>query len=83
MQEWRHSNGIMGILQQPQPHFQFFKGMFRHGLLGVTRTGHPIWFMRIGDMKTGFRSFKDSGLGTKELARHLALCMVCLEIPEQ
>ena len=66
------------ILSQPQPNFEFFKRMFRHGLLGVTKQGHPVWFMKVGDMKEGFKSYKTSGLTQRDLARHVALCMVSL-----
>ena len=37
-----------GILEQPQPHFAAIKGLFGHGCLGMSRSGRPIWVMRVG-----------------------------------
>lgn len=38
---------MASILHQPQPNFAFFKKMFRHALLGTTKDGHPVWFMKV------------------------------------
>ena len=32
--------------------------------------------MQVGDMKVGYKTFKDSQLTMRDLARHVALCMV-------
>ena len=45
--EWKKAHRVAGILKQPPPHFRFFKRMFRHGLLGTTKGGHPVWFMKV------------------------------------
>ena len=36
------------ILEQPQPHFTAIKGLFGHGCLGTSKSGRPIWVMRVG-----------------------------------
>lgn len=47
VQEWREVklNG-KGILKQPQPHYDTFKAVFTHGVLGYSRSGRPIWVMK-------------------------------------
>ena len=47
LQEWKKANDVANILHQPQPNFDFFKKMFRHALLGTTKDGHPVWFMKV------------------------------------
>lgn len=42
-----------GILQQPQPHFEAFKALFSHGVLGLSLTGRPIWVMKVGRLLIG------------------------------
>ena len=48
VQEWREVklNG-KGILKQPQPHYDTFKALFTHGVLGFSRSGRPIWVMKV------------------------------------
>ena len=47
VQEWREVklNG-KGILKQPQLHYDTFKAVFTHGVLGFSRSGRPIWVMK-------------------------------------
>ena len=48
LQEWREVKlGGKGILQQPQPHFETFKALFTHGVLGLSHGGRPIWVMKV------------------------------------
>lgn len=48
MQEWREVKlGVKNILQQPQPHYEAFKSLFSHGVLGFSHSGRPIWVMRV------------------------------------
>lgn len=35
------------ILKQPQPHFETFKALFTHGVLGLSHSGRPIWVMKV------------------------------------
>lgn len=35
------------IMQQPQPHYEAFKDLFSHGVLGFSHSGRPIWVMRV------------------------------------
>ena len=48
MQEWREVK-LQGrdMLQQPQPHFEAFKALFSHGVLGFSFSGRPIWLMKV------------------------------------
>lgn len=39
--------GGKGILGQPQPHYETFKALFTHGVLGLSRAGRPIWVMKV------------------------------------
>ena len=49
MQEWREVKlGGKDMLKQAQPHFETFKALFTHGVLGISRAGRPIWVMRVG-----------------------------------
>ena len=41
--------GGKDMLKQAQPHFETFKALFTHGVLGISRSGRPIWVMRVGD----------------------------------
>ena len=40
--------GGKDMLRQAQPHFETFKALFTHGVLGISRAGRPIWVMRVG-----------------------------------
>ena len=48
VQEWREAKlkGV-GILRQPQPHYAAIKALFGHGVLGLSKTGRPVWVMRV------------------------------------
>lgn len=48
MQEWREVK-LQGkdMLQQPQPHYEAFKALFSHGVLGFSFSGRPIWVMKV------------------------------------
>ena len=48
MQEWRDVK-LQGrdMLQQPQPHFEAFKALFSHGVLGFKFSGRPPWVMKV------------------------------------
>lgn len=35
------------ILKQAQPHFETFKALFTHGVLGISHSGRPIWVMKV------------------------------------
>lgn len=48
VQEWREVKlSGKGILKQPQPHYDTFKALFTHGVLGFSRSGRPIWVMKV------------------------------------
>jgi hypothetical protein len=48
LQEWREAKlGGVGILRQPQPHFAAIKALFGHGVLGLSKSGRPVWVMRV------------------------------------
>ena len=53
--------GGKDMLKQAQPHFETFKALFTHGVLGISRAGRPIWVMRVGILH----------LRPSELLRHL------------
>ncbi len=48
LQEWREVK-LSGkdILKQAQPHFETFKALFTHGVLGISHSGRPIWVMKV------------------------------------
>ena len=51
-QEWREVKlGGKDMLKQAQPHFETFKALFTHGVLGISRSGRPIWVMRVGILR--------------------------------
>ncbi len=49
LQEWREVklNG-KDMLKQAQPHYETFKMLFTHGVLGISHSGRPIWVMKVG-----------------------------------
>jgi hypothetical protein len=57
-QEWRLKKGIDTILEQPQPAFDFAKGMYTHGVACFTKSGQPVWVDKIADLKRNFADFK-------------------------
>ena len=57
-QEWRRRKGIDTILEQPQPAFDFAKGMYTHGVACFTKGGQPVWVDKIADLKRNFAEFK-------------------------
>lgn len=57
-QEWRRKKGIDTILEQPQPAFDYAKGMYEHGVPCFTKSGQPVWVDKISDMKKSFANFK-------------------------
>ncbi len=36
------------MLKQAQPHYETFKMLFTHGVLGISHSGRPIWVMKVG-----------------------------------
>lgn len=41
----------MNILEQPQPFFDMFKGMFTHGVMCLTKDGSPVWVVKVINSK--------------------------------
>ena len=58
LQDWREKVGVGSILEQPQPFFDFAKGMYTHGLVCFTKNGAPVWLDKVGDMKRDWAGFK-------------------------
>ncbi len=58
LQDWREKVGVGSILEQPQPFFEFAKGMYTHGLVCFTKNGAPVWLDKVGEMKREWSAFK-------------------------
>ena len=73
--------GGKDMLKQAQPHFETFKALFTHGVLGISRAGRPIWVMRVG-IHLHLRPPVVLGICTALLFRHNILpksaCMALL-----
>ncbi|BDA46825.1 probable SEC14-like protein 2 at C-terminar half [Coccomyxa sp. Obi] len=70
--EWREVKlQGKGMLQQPQPHFEAFKALFSHGVLGFSFSGRPIWVMKVGEIKKGLKALKATGVTPDDYQRHI------------
>ncbi|EIE19775.1 hypothetical protein COCSUDRAFT_44590 [Coccomyxa subellipsoidea C-169] len=70
--EWREVKlEAKSIMQQPQPHYEAFKDLFSHGVLGFSHSGRPIWVMRIGEIKKGLKALKATGVTPEDYERHV------------
>jgi hypothetical protein len=58
LQDWREKVGVGSILEQPQPFFDFAKGMYTHGLVCFAKNGAPVWLDKVGEMKREWAAFK-------------------------
>ncbi len=50
------------------------QGLFDHGIYTLTREGRPVWIMRGGMMREGYKRYKASGKDLTDVARHIAFC---------
>ncbi|KAK9813592.1 hypothetical protein WJX73_009044 [Symbiochloris irregularis] len=73
---WRSSNDLpQDFSSEPQPNYQEIKTWFRHGVMCLTKEGQPVWLMKVGDMKQGWKDYKASSLKDYDINRHIAFCM--------
>ena len=48
--------------------------MFDHGVYTLTRAGRPVWIMKGGMMREGYKRYRASGADLTDVARHIAFC---------
>lgn len=59
-------------MQSPQPHFHIIKQVFPHGILCWSKSGYPVFAMRLGPLKNEFSRLAAAGVGNDELVSHVA-----------
>ncbi|CAL5227775.1 g10795 [Coccomyxa viridis] len=69
--EWRRSIDGWNMLEQPQPFFATFKGLFDHGVMALTKKHHPVWVIKAGMMREGWKKYQKSDATDRDVARHI------------
>lgn len=70
--EWRSKLDIDSILDAKQPHFHLLKKVFPHGVLCWSKSGYPVFAMKLGPLKKRFSELEEAGVGDDELVKHVA-----------
>lgn len=71
-QDWRASNGIDGLLREPQPHFTTIKAAYQHGVHCRARDGiTPVVVEQVGRFRTAYSTLRKQGITDAELLRHM------------
>lgn len=65
---WREAEGVNGILDEPQPHFQLIRAFYPHYYCGRGKDGHIIFWDRPGDFQGD--QLKSRGVTMEHLLRH-------------
>ena len=65
---WRKKDGIDGILDEPQPHFNNIKRCYPHFCCGRTRCGNIVYYEQVGHID--LQGLKRMGLSIDALLRH-------------
>jgi len=73
--QWRQTENIDTILDEPQPHYLTIKQHYQHAYYGKSVDGRIVYYERPGLSNIG--ALKQAGLGAREQTRHFLFITEC------
>lgn len=65
---WRETEGLNGLLEEPQPHYFTIKSLYPHYHAGRGKLGHVVYYERPGDLDHAQLAAR--GINVEEMLRH-------------